>query len=187
MKMLADQEGWETHKRQAIKEGVDGVRHFFDSLSAAGALNYQRAHHVASLILAKKAIALGFPNGATQPQIISSYLFENDSFIKWGKSEIVGNGLQFVSVRVTKIRPSERIPEFPPSAKYMRKPGRPSKIALIDRAIESLARRNITIRNSASQKDFANIVLRETKRIQPKGEFPSIKTICARIRSRKDG
>jgi len=113
MKMLADQEEWNPKERQTIKEGLDGVRDIIENVMAVGSLNYERSRHVASLILAKKAVAVGFPNGATKPQIIPAYIFETHSFIKWGKSEVVGNGLHFVSVKVAKLRRSEQLPEIP--------------------------------------------------------------------------
>jgi hypothetical protein len=111
-KKVADQGGWPQEKRQSIKEGLDGVRGFLENISAIGSLNYERSRHVAGLILAKKAVAVGFPNGATEPQIIPAYLFENHSFIEWGKSEVIGNGLHFVSVKVAKLRRSEQLPEI---------------------------------------------------------------------------
>jgi hypothetical protein len=116
-KMLADQNGWDEEKRQAISKGIDQVGNLFESLTAIGRLNYERGRHVANLILTKKAVAIGFANGTSEPQIIPAYLFDNDSSIKWAKSQVAGNGLHFVSVKVTKIRRSEPLPEIPVRAK----------------------------------------------------------------------
>ena len=133
-KMLADQEGWPEEKRQTFKKGLDEARDLVENIKAVGSLNYERSRHVAGLILAKKAIAVGFPKGATEPQIIPAYLFENHSFIKWGKSEIAGNGLHFVSIKVAKLRRSQQLPEIAvkPQPKAPSKVGRRTSSEIID-------------------------------------------------------
>jgi hypothetical protein len=113
MKMLADQEPRDANGRQPLREGLEGVLGLIENFAAVGSLNYRRGRHVASIILEKKAVAVGFPNGAAEPQIIPAYLFENPPFIKWGKSEIIGNGFHFVSVKVAKLQRSEQLPEIP--------------------------------------------------------------------------
>ncbi len=125
-KILADQAAWPQEERQKFKKGLNAVRDVFENFKTVSALNYERSRRLADLILAKKAVAVGFPNGTAEPQVIPAYLFENDSCIKWSKSEIEGNGLHFVSVRVAKLRRSEQLPEIPnaPIKKSPKKSGR---------------------------------------------------------------
>lgn len=132
--MLADQNGWDEEKRLTFKEGLDRLGDSFDNFIAIGRFNSERCRHVANLILAKKAVAVGFPNGATEPQIIPTYLFENDSFIRWDKSEVNGNNLHFVSVKVTKIRRAKQLLETPvgTKAKTSLRVGRRASSEIID-------------------------------------------------------
>jgi hypothetical protein len=131
-KSLADVKGWDHDQRQSVKKGLDAIQTVADAALAAGHRNYQRARYVADLVIAKKALAVGFSTGATEPVIIPPYLFENEGFIKWSKNEIAGNGLRFISVKIIKLRRSEVLPQNTGTGiqKGRAKAGRPSSAEL---------------------------------------------------------
>jgi hypothetical protein len=117
-KMVADQGGWDENRKRAAKDLLAATATLGDSLIAQGRLRDARCSHIVKMILAKKAVAVGFPNGAAgDPQIIPTYLFENRTYIKWGSSSIVGNNLNFVSVRIARLRRTEQLPEIQNEAK----------------------------------------------------------------------
>ncbi len=134
LKMLADGGEWSDDQRQSLKSGVNAIQQVLASVSAIRIMNHERQQHVANLVLRGKVLAVGFPEQASKPQVIPAYLFETDTFIKWNKSQIDGNGHHFISVRIIKLRPSETLAltspkeiEFPKL-----KIGRPSAAKLVE-------------------------------------------------------
>lgn len=127
LKMLADQKGWDQGRRKAINDGLVQIQAAFGDLRAVAAFNSKRQRHVVDLVLRSKAVAMGFRNGAKEPEIIPAYLFETESFVKWNLNQIAGNGFDFISVKITKLRPSEKLPDEPrkSNAQTKSKPGRP--------------------------------------------------------------
>jgi hypothetical protein len=74
-----------------FKDGLEKVEKCINTFIAVGTLNYERSRYVANLVLTKKAVAIGIPNGASEPKIVPAFLFETDAFIKWSKNEVRGN------------------------------------------------------------------------------------------------
>ncbi len=141
LKMLADQHSWDQNQRRKIKTGLASVAKAWEGIVEHSRTRDLRCAHISKLISTRKAVAVGFPGGAkNKPEIIPPYLFENSAFINWSQSAVSGNGLNYISVRITKLRRSEQFPG--PESKLIenakRKIGRPSSREYIEAAILEL-------------------------------------------------
>jgi len=134
-KRLADQAGWDTERRQQVKRGEDAFDGLIDRIVAKGTLRNDCCNYVLRLLSKHKAIAVGYPSGATgEPEIIPVYLFENPKYIDWRLSSVAGNGLKFVSVRVVRLRHSEKLPEnaIPAKKQQSSKVGRKASSEVVE-------------------------------------------------------
>ena len=133
-KMLADQSEWDEERRRAAGEVLSSISQITNSVISVGRLREMRCSYVAAMLMKGKAVATGFPTGATEtPSLVPAYLFETPAFIKWGTSHVSGNGLDFISVRVTKMGRFERDLEIHNIGKDNPAPvGRPASSQLFD-------------------------------------------------------
>jgi hypothetical protein len=107
-KGVVDMTDWPDASKQQIKSTIDKTAAALSGWHARSQLYIHRCKYLTGLIARDKAVAIGYSKGAAQPKIIPAYLFETSDFINWTKDEIKGNGLAFISVRVTKLRRSEQ-------------------------------------------------------------------------------
>lgn len=138
LRMLADQQAWDEGRRRAAQQAATILARTGDAILAVGKLNHERCCYVIRMIITGKAVVTGYRNGATgSPQIVPSYLFENPAFIKWSQSAVSGNGLNYISVRITKLRRSKQFSKQK-NKTAKRKIGRPSSEKYIESAIREL-------------------------------------------------
>jgi hypothetical protein len=134
-KMMADQAGWDADQRRTFKEGLSAASSLKEAYMSEAALRNERYSYLLSMLLARKAVAVGFPNGATgDPEIIPTYMFENPKYVNWSTSTVRGNNLNYVAIRVVRLDRSEKLPKraAPTDSKLAKTVGRRPSSELID-------------------------------------------------------
>jgi hypothetical protein len=183
LKAIADYGTLDDIARQKLNDSANDANAAWAELKADAEFRKKCQDYLLKQLSRDKLVAYGYSKGAKTPALIPAFLFEYSKHVIWEKSSVIGNDLQFISVRIA-CPPLQRSKALglpiPIPAKNHPKLRSAKLIAIIKQLDKDLSFRN------SLRKTQANLVRSEAikKHIKtfPGGRGADVKTISAYLR-----